>query len=388
MNRTVIYLLTLGVFLTATAELVVAGILNVIAEEMNVSIAMAGQLISAYSLALAIGTPIVISMTSRMGRKKLLSCALSFFIAGCLLSSFSNDYSMLMVSRAILGLSAGVFLVVSFSTVAKLVPPEKIGSTIGTIILGFSCAIVLGVPIGITITNWMNWHLIFIILAFLSILILLGIIRLLPKIEGDIPVPFKNQLIVLASPVILTGLFITFFRDTGNSIMYTYLTPFLEDILLLRPTTIGLIMLLFGVFGVIGSRLGGFAADKWGTKRIILLCITVHAVSLAILPMVTSLQIAGLAILAVWVFSMFVVAPALQTYFIQEAPQSSSLVLSLNTSITHLALAAGAGLGGVAASSASSVFYHPWVASLTIGLGLIAAIVSFSIRQNKQTVPA
>ena len=72
MNRLVIYVLTIAVFFTATSELVVAGILNVLADQMQISVALAGQLITAYSLAFAIGTPIVVSLTARMGRKKLL----------------------------------------------------------------------------------------------------------------------------------------------------------------------------------------------------------------------------------------------------------------------------------------------------------------------------
>lgn len=70
MNRLYIYLLTLGVFLTATSELIVSSVLSEIAGDMNVSVGAAGQLITAYSLAFAIGTPVLISLTSRLGRKR------------------------------------------------------------------------------------------------------------------------------------------------------------------------------------------------------------------------------------------------------------------------------------------------------------------------------
>ncbi|MDQ0916708.1 MFS transporter [Paenibacillus sp. V4I5] len=385
MNRLSIYILALGVFLTATSELVVAGILHVIAEDLNISIALAGQLITAYSLAFAIGTPIIVSLTSRMGRRKVLLGSLAVFILGCLVSFGSSEISVLMVSRIILGVSAGVYLVVVFGAVAKLVPAEKLGSAIGTIVLGFSSAMILGVPIGIAITNWWSWQAIFIILGLFSLLITFIIFRLLPEIEGDAPVPFGQQFKVLGSLVIVSGLFLTFFRESGNSILFTYLTPFIQDVLHLKASNISIIMLVFGIFGAIGSRLGGYGVDRWGAARVITLSIIVHVAALALLPFFVESLVISLMLIALMVFSMFVTGPAIQTYFIQQAPLSSNLVLSLNTSIIHLGLAVGAGAGGVMANATSTVFYHPWMASMIVALGLAAAFLSFRVGKKVQS---
>lgn len=225
MNRLSISVLALGVFVTATAELVVSGILRMIAEDLNVSIALAGQLVTAYSLAFAIGTPVIVSLTSRMERRKVMVGSLVAFILGCLACSVSSDITILMISRMLLGVSSGVYLVVAFGTAAKIVPAEKLGSAIGTIVLGFSSAMILGVPIGIVITKWLNWHAIFMILGLLCLLITLVVMRRLSEIEGDEPVSFRQQFKVLGSVVIVSGLLLTFFRESGNSVLFTYLTP-------------------------------------------------------------------------------------------------------------------------------------------------------------------
>ncbi|WP_025851874.1 MFS transporter [Paenibacillus ehimensis] len=378
MHRMSIYTLALGVFLTATSELVVSGILNVIADSLNISLALAGQLITVYSLAFAIGTPVVVSVTARLGRRKVLLGSLALFILGCLVAFGSSNIVILMASRVILGVSAGVYLVVALGVAAKLVPREKLGSAIGTIVLGFSSAMILGVPIGIAITNWLNWQSIFLILGLFSLGIAFVMLRLLPDLEGDAPVSFRQQFKVLGSVVVVSGLLLTFFRESGNSVLFTYLTPYIQDILHIKASNISIILLAFGIFGAIGSRLGGYGVDRWGAARIIAFSIAVHIAALAVLPFVSEVPGIGLALLAIIVLSMFANGPAIQSYFIQQAPESSNLVLSLNTSIVHLGLAAGAGTGGFMVNATSTLLFNPWVAGVILVLGLAAALVSFS----------
>jgi len=383
MNRPTIFMLALGVFFTATSELVVSGVLNVIAEDLNVSLALAGQLVTVYSLAFAIGTPILVSLTSRAGRKKVLLGSLFSFIVGCFISYGSANLAMLMISRAILGVSSGVFLVVVFAVTAKLVPAEKLGRAIGTVVLGFSSAMILGVPIGIAVSNWFEWQTIFILLGIFSLFIAYAIFRLVPEVEGDAPVPFLQQFKVLGSIAIVGGLLITLFRESGNSVMFTYLIPYMQSILHVHASMSSVIMLALGIFGMIGSRLGGYGVDRWGAARMIMISIIVQAAALALLPLLSSTTAVGLSLIALMVFTMFVAGPAVQSYFIQQAPRSSNLVLSLNTSIVHLGLAAGAGAGGLVVNSASTLAYHPWVAVTIVVLGLATAVISFTMRSTR-----
>ncbi|QGQ99005.1 MFS transporter [Paenibacillus psychroresistens] len=384
MNRLNIFLLAIGAFVTGTAELIVAGILNIIADDMHISIALAGQLVTAYSLAFAIGTPIVIALTSRIRQKKLLVGAMLLFIVGCLASFASSDFTVLLLSRLLLGLSAGVYTVVAFSSAAKLVSPDKMGSAVSMVALGISSAMVLGVPAGVLITQWWSWQSIFIVLAVVSLLITIGMLRLLSEIAGDDPVPLKKQLTVLRNPTIVAGLFIAFCFSTSSSMMYSYVTPYFEKILQLKIENIGVMLFIMGIFGVIGSRLGGMGVDKWGAVRMLLLTLAVSSLSLVIIPLVTSSIFVGLGFVTIWVASFSAAVPAIQTYFIQLAPQSSNLVLGLNTSILHLGVAVGAGVGGLVVDSTSTVQYNPWIAGSILALGLIVAVVTFSIRKKSR----
>ncbi|KZS44188.1 MFS transporter [Paenibacillus glucanolyticus] len=373
-----IYLLALGVFLTATSELIVSGILYAIADDLHISLALAGQLITAYSLAFAIGTPFLVSLTSRINRKKVLLGSLLLFIVGSLASYASSHVWLLMGSRIILGISSGVYLVAAMGTAAKLVPPDKLGRAIGTIVLGFSSAMVLGVPIGITITNMLNWQSIFLLLALLTLLVAFVLAKLLPDVEGDAAVPFHQQFKVLGSVVILSALFLTFFRESGNSVLFTYITPFIQDIFHIKPSSISLMMLVFGLFGAIGSKLGGYAIDRFGPPRVITLSTLIHIGVFALLPLLSGKSLIGLMLISIMVLSMFAAGPAVQSYFIQRAPGSSNLILSLNTSVVHFGLAAGAGAGGFMLNTTSTLQYHPWLGGVVLALGLAAGLISFA----------
>ncbi|MBU5443664.1 MFS transporter [Paenibacillus sp. MSJ-34] len=383
MNRLSIYILALGAFLTATSELVVSGILYVIAEDLHISLALAGQLITAYSLAFAIGTPILVALTSRLERKKVLVASLLLFMIGCVISSLSSNIALFMVSRVITGIASGVYLVVTFGIAAKIVPPHKLGSAIGTIVFGFSSALILGVPMGIAITNWLSWQAIFIILCLLSLIIALIIFRLLPTIEGSVPVSFRQQFQVLGSSVIVFGLLLTLFRESGGSVFVTYLTPFLQDHLRIHAANVSIVMLVLGIVGAIGSRAGGYGIDRWGAAKVIVLGMIVQIAALALLPLLTEVPLIGLMLVGFVMLSMFTVGPAIQSYFIQQAPRSSDLVLSLNTSTTHLGLAIGAGTGGLMADTASTLLYHPLAAGFIVALGLGAGLIGFAVGNKR-----
>jgi DHA1 family putative efflux transporter-like MFS transporter len=382
-HRLNVYLLALGAFLVGTAELVIAGILHIIADDLRISVGLAGQLVTAYSLAFALGTPVLVSLTSRWGRKELLIGSLALFVLGCLASCLSSDFSVLLASRLLLGLSAGVFTVTALSSVVKLVPADQMGSAIGTIALGFGTAMALGVSLGTAIAEMWSWQAIFAVLGLASLAVILILIRLLPQIEGDAPLPFRRQLRVLGNPVIMSGLLISLLICASNSIMLTYLAPFLQTILHLDTAAIGIMMLVLGMAGIIGSRFGGFGVDKWGTVRMIAASLSAAAAALACLPLLTASWIAGALLLIIWMASVFMNAPALNAYFIQQAPQSSNFVLSINTSIIHLGLAAGAGVGGVVVNAVSTVWYNPWLAGAAVVLGLLAAVVSFSMLKRR-----
>ncbi|MBO7746121.1 MFS transporter [Paenibacillus sp. MWE-103] len=373
-----VYALAFGAFFTATSELVVSGILNVIAADLKIPLAEAGLLITAYSGAFAVGTPVVVSLTARLERRRVLLAALGAFILGSFASGASSSFADLLLSRMLLGVSSGVYLVVAFGAAARLVPPEKLGRAIGTIVLGFSSAMILGVPIGIAVAGRFGWQAIFLLLGAVSLAFVFLLYRLLPKLEGDAPVPFRRQFKAIGSMVVVSALALTFFRESGNSVLFTFMTPYLQQLLHYGVSGVGAAMLAFGAVGAAASRIGGYGVDRWGAAPVIAAGVALHAAALLLLPLLAPSPVAGTLLLGVVVFAMFAAGPAIQSYFIQQAPESANLILSVNTSVIHLGLAAGAGAGGALLAEAATLRFHPWLAAGVLLLGLAAGLYGFA----------
>lgn len=378
----IIYLLALGATVVGTAESIITGILDMVATDINVSIGLAGQLVSMYSIAYAVGTPILIAITSKTDRKKLLFIALLTFIIGNIIAVLSPNFAILMISRVILGVSAGVFAVVALGIAAQIAPPEKRGSAIGTILMGTSLALVVGLPIGTLIGEYMGWRWIFAILGIITIIPIIAIVKAIPKMSGQETIPLSKQLVILKDFKVISGLLASLFFITGYSVVSTYIAPLLRENAGLNSNTISLVLLGMGLMAVVGARVGGYGADKWGIARTLIVSLLIHVIALFFLPLAAVTFGGAMFILALWMLGAWTTAPAQQFYLVTMAPKSAEIILSLNSSAFHLGVALGAGLGGVVVErlTLSSI---GWVGGLIVILATVFTVISILMGKKK-----
>jgi DHA1 family putative efflux transporter-like MFS transporter len=183
-NSFKIYILAIVSFLVGTSEFVISGILDRVSSDVGVTLATAGQLITVYSIAYAIGTPILIAATSKIDRRKLMLAALVLFFIGNLITILTTGYTMLVVARVVLALGTGVFMVVALTVSAQIAQPGKQGSAIATVLLGFNLSLILGVPLGRVIASAYDWKMIFLGIGLLSLIAMLIISFTIPRSKG------------------------------------------------------------------------------------------------------------------------------------------------------------------------------------------------------------
>jgi len=382
-NSWKIYILAIVSFLVGTSENIIAGILDKVAADTGISVAAAGQLITVFSLAFAFGTPILMGITARLERKQLLLYSLSIFIIGNAIASILPGFGFLIASRIISALSTGVFVVTSLTVASKLAPPDRQGSAIATLVMGFSTSLIIGVPLGRVIASTYDWKMIFGGIGVLGILALVLISYVIPSTSGEEPVPLRKQLTLLRQPRIAIALSITFFWILGYSIVYTYISPFLLQITGMNEQGVSIGLFAFGIASLIGSKFGGFSTDKWGVARTLISGMLMHAVVLIGLSVSAQSAVAVFPLLMLWAFSAWSSGPTQQYYLISLAPEASGIMLSLNTSILQLAMAAGAGIGGFAIEqvSLSSI---SWIGAAGVAIAAGTSAVSLGLSRSRR----
>jgi predicted MFS family arabinose efflux permease len=168
--------LALGAFAIGTEGFMISGILPGMAHDLSVSVAAAGQLVTIFSFAYAIGSPLIAVATATVPRRTLLVGAMGIFTLANLLAAWAPGYGTLAFARVLLALSAGTFMPASGAYASMTIAPERTGRALAFIYSGMTTALVLGVPLGTLLAARLNWRATFIGVAILGAVALAGII--------------------------------------------------------------------------------------------------------------------------------------------------------------------------------------------------------------------
>ncbi|MFB4330182.1 MFS transporter [Paenibacillus sp. CR_12] len=380
-----VYVLALVSFLVGTSNYIISGVLDRIAETMGTSVAAAGQLITVYSLAYAVGTPILMALTAKMDRRKLLLYSLGLFIIANLLTFILSGFGLFIAARIITALGAGVVTVNALSIAAKIAPPGKQASAIANVTMGITASLIIGVPLGRMVASAFGWKAVFLAIAIVGVIAMLVISAVFPRLQGDKPVPLIKQFALLKKPQVLVALAITFFWLGGYSLAYTYISPFLLEVTHLNESLISAALFVFGIASLIGSKVGGYSADKRGIIFTLVSGMVLHVISLILLSLVGQSIIAVFAILILWSFAAWSSAPAQQFNLVSLVPESSGVMLSLNSSMMQLAMAVGAGIGGLIVNRVSLASIT-WFGVFGVLIAIIAVFVLSSMTSRHSAV--
>jgi DHA1 family inner membrane transport protein len=367
-----VWILTLAAFAIGTAEFVIAGILTQVSESLNISEGQAGHLITAYALAIVFGGPILTLWLARFRKRRVLIGLMALFVVSNLITAFSTDYTTLMISRVMAGLTQGPFYGIGAVVATRLVSDKMAGQAVGQMFAGLTLANVLGVPGGAWIGNIYGWHISFDVVAIFGALAAFAIAIAIPEQGAEEPKSVRSQLGAFQNPQLLASLMITTLGWVGFMTFYGYIAPIAENIAGFERSSLTWILVIVGLGLVLGNTLGGKTADKnlsasligWPAAMI---------VSLIVVGLVASQPYLFVAAAFVFGVVSFANVPPMQMRVMKHGGDAPELAATANISAFNIANALGGIIGGIVVDSAYGAGYIPFAAIIvpTIGLAFI-----------------
>jgi DHA1 family inner membrane transport protein len=339
--------LMFGNIVTGCSVLAPAGMLIELSSDLAVSVRNAGLLITFGAVMLCIGSPLMAWLTSRIERRALLTATLVVLALTNAASAFAPDYNTLLIIRLVMLGVGALYTPQAAGTGALIVPPEKRGSTIAYIFLGWSLAAAVGLPLIAFVASRYGWRVVYGGIGVTGCFSCLLLAWRLPAGLIGARVDLKTWTDVGRNPMILLLLSITTLQMSGQFVVFTFMGPLLIKLTDASPDAIGLVFALYGVFGFIGIVIATRIVDSWGAYKtsvlfttLMLSGVTGWALSAGIYPLMA-------ASVAIWGLGFASTNSMQQVRLVGAAPELASASVSLNTSVLYVGQAVGSAIGGV-----------------------------------------
>lgn len=367
--KKIAYIGCLGLIGVITTEFGVIGILPQVAAHYNITIDKAGILLSAFALVIALTGPFMMLMMAGIDRRKIMIAAISMFVVTGIVSSFAPPFWLLVLVRIIPAFLQPVYISTAIAAAVANSDKKKEHQLMGIVMGGIAIAMVTTVPFATYMASLFTWKASFIVQTAITLIALLGILKVMPSMPAGKKKTSGSQLKILTQPRFILSTAMNFFMIAAWFSTYSYFADYLGKAKLMSPQTISYMMVLFGIAGIAANWLAGKMLSKS-----IPVTTAVFLSGTLLIPF--ALQFSGanttatMIVIAVW---GFLYAPCFlnaSAYMISAAPDSLEFANTLATSFGNLGITIGTVAGGYVIS-VYGLDYAPWIGAVFGVLSLL-----------------
>ena len=379
--------LALSAFAIGTTEFISVGLLPMIAADLGISVTTAGLTVSLYALGVMVGAPVLTSVTSNMPRKSLLLWIMVVFIIGNLIAATASTVTVLLAARVVSALAHGVFMAIGATIAADLVPENKRASAIAMMFTGLTVATVTGVPFGTFLGQQFGWRFAFIAIVVIGIIAFIGNSLLVPSdLKKGVRTTFRDQAKLVTNGRLLLVFAITALGYGGTFVVFTYLSPLLQEVTGFKAGTVTLILLGYGIAIAAGNTIGGKLANRNPIKALFYMFL-IQSVILLVLAFTAPFKIAGLITILLMGLFAFMNVPGLQVYAVTLAeryvPSAVDTASAINIAAFNAGIAIGAVIGGMVADS-FGLIHTSWVGAIMVFGAVLLSGLSRALEHKAQ----
>lgn len=370
-------------------------------KELNIATSQFGLVVSVYAFSAGISGILAAGFADKFDRKKLLLFFYGGFIVGTLFCGVAPNYNFLLVARIVTGIFGGVMNSIIFTIVTDLFKQEVRGRVMGYVQMAFATSQVLGVPLGLYLTNIWGWHSPFLMIAGLSLMIATAIFIYMRPINAHLKLkqessPFQHILKTVSKPIYINAFIATTILIIGGFMLMPFSSAFTVNNLGISLKHLPLVYLVTGIFSMIVSPMLGKMTDKVGKFKLFTVGTIVGAIVVLIYSNLGITPLYGVialnVFLSVAILTRMISSSTLMTMV--PEPQERGAFMSISSSIQQIA-------GGVASICAGLIVFqnssgkiehfnilgYIVVFFMLVTVGMIYLIERFVIKKNSKTQP-
>ncbi len=356
-------------FICIVTETLPAGLLPQISSGLEVSSALAGQMVTVYALgSLLAAIPLTIATQGWRRRNVLLLTIVGFLLFNSI-TAWSSHYGVTLIARFFAGASAGLAWSLLAGYARRMVAPDLQGRAMAVAMVGTPIALSLGVPLGTWLGALVGWRTAFGLMSILTLVLMVWVVVKVPDYPGQTASQRIGLRRVLFTPGVRPVLAVVLTWMLAHNMLYTYIAPFVASAGL--GNEVDIVLLVFGLAALVGIWMTGRLVDRHLRNAVLASLATFAAISLLFGLFSQSVAVVYAGIF-VWGLSFGGAATLLQTALADAAGEGADVALSMNVVVWNSAIAAGALTGGVLLDQVG-VGVFPWVllALLLAGLWIV-----------------
>ncbi len=254
-NWSAVFAVAFCVACLITVEFLPVSLLTPMALDLGISEGMAGQSVTTTAFVAMFSSLFITSVIGKTDRRYVVILFSLLLTLSCLLVSFADSFTLLLLGRACLGLALGGFWAMSASLTMRLVPMRVVPKALSIIFGAVSIALVIAAPLGSFLGGLIGWRNVFNGAAVMGVLCTLWVLKALPSLPGESAAQQQNMFGLLKRPGVMAGMCAIFMAFAGQFAFFTYIRPLYMTLAGFDVDGLTLVLLSFGIASFIGTSL-------------------------------------------------------------------------------------------------------------------------------------
>lgn len=361
---------------------------------LKVSTTQFGAVVSGYAISAGISGFLTAGFADKFDRKKLLLFFYGGFILGTFLCGVAPTYEFLLGARIVTGLFGGVIGSIVFAILTDLFPLHQRGRVMGFLQTAFAASQVLGLPVGLYLSNHWGWHMPFMAIVAVSLMAGVVIILYMKPIDAHLALQsdkkaYQHLLHTVQVPRYLLAFAATALLSIGGFMIMPFSSAFTVNNLGIHQDQLPIIYLVTGIASILIGPLVGKASDSLGKYNVFVFGSMVSIVMVLIYthmgssPLITVILVN--TVMFVGIFSRMIPSQALVSAI--PTPANRGAFMSVSSSLQSLAGGIGSIIAGfIVVQEADGMIRHfETIGYVMVGLALFTLGMMYLINRMVQS---